>query len=34
MLLSQIIATMVSIVKFERNNLTFTIENNLKGEFN
>ena len=33
MLLSQIIATMISTVKFERNNLPFTIENILKGEF-
>ena len=29
MLLSQIIATMISIVKFERNNLPFTIEDTL-----
>ena len=34
MLLSQIIATMISTVKFERNNLPFTIEDILKGEFN
>ena len=33
-MLSQIIATMISTVKFERNNLPFTIENVLKGEFN
>ena len=33
-LLSQIIATMVSTVKFERNNLPFTIEDILKGEYN
>ena len=33
-LLSQIIATMISTVKFERNNLPFTIEDILKGEFN
>ena len=34
MLLSQIIATMISTVKFERNNRPFTIEDILKGEFN
>ena len=34
MLLSQIIATMISTVKFERNNLTFTVEDILKSEFN
>ena len=34
MLLSQIIATMISTVKFERNNLPFTIEDILKVEFN
>ena len=34
MLLSQIIATMISTVKFKRNNLPFTFENILKGEFN
>ena len=34
MLLSQIIATMISTVKFKRNNLPFTIEDILKGEFN
>ena len=34
MLLSQIIATMISTAKFERNNLLFTIEDILKGEFN
>ena len=34
MLLSQITATMISTVKFERNNLPFTIEDILKGEFN
>ena len=33
-LLSQIIATMVSTVKSDRNNLSFTIEDILKGEFN
>ena len=33
MLLSQIIATMISIVKFERNNFPYTIEDILKGEF-
>ena len=33
-LLSQIIATMISIVKSERNNLSFTIEDIIKGEFN
>ena len=34
MLLSQIIATMISTVKFERNNTPFTIEDILKGELN
>ena len=34
MLLLQIIATMVSAVKSEINNLLFTIEDILKGEFN
>ena len=34
MLLSQIIATMISTVKFKRNDLPFTIEDILKGEFN
>ena len=34
MLLSQIIATMISTVKFERNNLPFTIDDILKDEFN
>ena len=34
MLLLEIIATMISTVKFERNNLPFTIEDILKGEFN
>ena len=34
MLLSQIIATMISAAKFEWNNLIFTIENILKCEFN
>ena len=34
MLLSQIIAIMISTAKFERNNLPFIIENILKGEFN
>ena len=34
MLLSQVIATMISTVKFERNNLPFTIEDIVKGEFN
>ena len=34
MLLSQIIATMISTVKFEINNLPFTTENILKAEFN
>ena len=34
MLLSQIIATMISTARFERNNLPFTIEGILKGEFN
>ena len=34
MLLSHIIATMISTVKFERNNLPFTIEDILKCEFN
>ena len=33
-LLSQIIATMISTVKAERNNLSFTIKDILKGEFN
>ena len=33
-LLSQIIAIMISTVKSERNNLSFTIEDILKGEFN
>ena len=33
-LLSQIIATMISTIKFERNNLLFTTEDILKGEFN
>ena len=33
-LLSQIIATMISTVKSERNNLSFTIEDIPKGEFN
>ena len=33
-LLSQIIATMISTAKFERNNLPFTIENILKAEIN
>ena len=33
-LLPHIIATMVSTVKSERNNLSFTIEDILKGEFN
>ena len=33
-LLSKIIATMISTVKFERNNRPFTIEDILKGEFN
>ena len=33
-LLSQIIATMISTVKSEKNNLSFTIEDILKGEFN
>ena len=32
--LSQIIATMISTVKSDRNNLSFTIEDILKGEFN
>ena len=32
--LSQIIATMISTVKCERNNLPFTIKDILKGEFN
>ena len=34
MLLSQIIDTMITTVKFERNKLPFTIEDILKGEFN
>ena len=34
MLLSQIIASMISTVRFERNNLHFTIEDILKGELN
>ena len=34
MLLSQIIAAMISTAKFKRNNLLFTIENILKGKFN
>ena len=34
MLLLQIIATMISTVKFERNDAPFTIEDILKGEFN
>ena len=34
MLLSQIIASMISTVKCERNNLPVTIEDILKGEFN
>ena len=34
MLLLQIIATMISTVKFERNSAPFTIENILQGEFN
>ena len=34
MLLSQIIATVISAVKCERNNLPFTIEAFLQGEFN
>ena len=33
MLLSQIIASMISTVKFERNNFPSTIEDILKGEF-
>ena len=33
-LLSQIIATMISTVKSDRNNLSFTIEDIFKGEFN
>ena len=33
-LLSQIIATIISTVRSERNNLSFTIEDILKGEFN
>ena len=33
-LLSQIIPTMISTVKSDRNNLSFTIEDILKGEFN
>ena len=34
MLLVQIIATMISTVKFEWNNISFTIEDILYGEFN
>ena len=34
MLLLQIIATMISTPKFERNDLPFAIENIIKGEFN
>ena len=34
MLFSQIIATIISTIKFERNNLPFTIEDILKGELN
>ena len=34
MLLAQIIASMISNVKFQRNNLPFSIEDILKGEFN
>ena len=34
MQLSQIISTMISTVKFEINNLPFTIEDFVKGEFN
>ena len=34
MLLSQIIAIMISTAKLERNNLPFTIENIFKGQFN
>ena len=34
MLLSQIIGTMLFTVKFKRNNLPFTTEDILKGEFN
>ena len=34
MLLSQITATMISTVKFERNNVPFTTEDILKGELN
>ena len=34
MLLSQIIATIISTVKFERKNIPFTIEDILKSEFN
>ena len=34
LLFSQITATMISTVKFERYNLPFTIEGILKGEFN
>ena len=33
-LLSQILATMISTVKSDRNNLSFTIEDIFKGEFN
>ena len=32
--ISKFIATMISTVKFERNNRPFTIEDILKGEFN
>ena len=34
MLLSQIIATIISTVKYERNNIPFTIDDISKGEFN
>ena len=34
MLLSQIIATIISTVKYERNNIPFTIDDIFKGEFN
>ena len=34
MLLFQIIAAMIFTVQFDRNNLPFTIEDTLKGEFN
>ena len=33
-LLSQIIATIIPTVKFERNNIPFTIDDIFKGEFN